>query len=68
MDESIPEEAEIEWDVKRLHYNRSRPLLGMWSEHLSQCLVEAREAEMETETADSSNWHKVVDLVQTAFW
>ena len=46
--------------MKQLCYNRFGVLLGMWVEHLRRWLEEARE----TETLDTSNWKKVVDLVQ----
>ena len=31
-------------------------------------MVESREAEMETETPDASNWRNVMELFQTDLW
>ena len=50
VENSIPEEVDIEWDVKRIRSNRSGGPLGIWSEHLRQWLAEARDADTETDT------------------
>ena len=45
VDDSFPEEDEIEWSVKRLRNNRYRGPSGMRAEHLKQWLAVARKAE-----------------------
>ena len=40
----------------------------MQAKHLRRWMVESREAEMETETPDASNWRNVMELVQTELW
>ena len=50
IDESVPDEEDIEWSVKQLQSNGFRGTLEMWEENLRRCLEEAREAEEATKT------------------
>ena len=52
VDDSVPEEGEIEWAVKRLRNNRSRGPWGMQAEHIKGWLTEARRAEKEENAAE----------------
>ena len=63
MENLVLEVAGIEWGVKRLHSNRYGGQSGIQAEHLRLWFV----GDIYTSTTDSTNWLKVVDLVQTAF-
>ena len=63
VDDSIPEDKEIAWAVRRLRLNRSDSQLGMRAEHLRQWLYEA----MRYSTPDTTNCQKVVAIVHAAF-
>ena len=51
VEDSVPEEGEIKWAVKRLSNNRSGGALGMRAEHLKRWLAVERKAEKDRETA-----------------
>ena len=51
VEDSVPEEGEIKWAVKRLHNNRSGGPSGMRTENLKRWLAEARKAEKDRKTA-----------------
>ena len=51
VDDSVPEEGGIEWEVKHLRNNRSRGPSRMWAEHLKGWLAAAQRGE-KGETAD----------------
>ena len=50
VDESIPDEEDIEWSVKKLQSNRSRVPLGTRIEYIRRWLEEVKKAETETAT------------------
>ena len=76
--DSVPEEGEIEWAVKRLRNNRSRGPSRIRAEHIKGWLAAARRSG-KGETTDTEkggqedpregadNWTRFVDLIQTAF-
>ena len=64
VEDSIPEEAEVAESVKRLWLNHSGVPLVMRAENLRKWLREA----MREKEPDSTNWDKVVTLVQVEFW
>ena len=47
VDDSVPTEYKIEWEVKRLHNQRSRGPSGMRAEHLKGLLAAANRKERE---------------------
>ena len=51
VDDSVPEEDEVEWAVKRLRNNRCWGASGMGAEDLKRWLDTARKAEKDKETA-----------------
>ena len=55
VDDSVPEEGEMQWDVKRLHNNRSRGLSRMRAEHIKRWLTAERKAEKKESTAEGEN-------------
>ena len=61
--DSIPEEEDIVWEMRRLRLNRSGGLSGMRTEHLRQCLHKA----MWDDAPGATNWQRVVAIVQVAF-
>ena len=63
VDNSIPEDKETTWAVRRLLKNRLSGPPGMRSEHLHQWLIAATW----DDNPDSTNWLKVVSIVQAAF-
>ena len=80
VEDSVPEEGEIEWAVKRLRSNRSGGPLRIRAEHIKGWLTaswrveKGKTAEAEGEkraTEDpkegADNWARFMDLVQTAF-
>ena len=79
MEDGVPEEAEVEWAVKRLQKNRARGTSRMREEDLKGWLAAARRGEKKGETAEkeggdrqgtregAENWGRVVELVQTDF-
>ena len=64
MGDSVPDDEDIKWDLKWPQYNRSEETSGMQEENLRRCLVETGKAE--TETLNTSNWRKLVELIQMA--
>ena len=60
VEEIILEEEKIAWVVRRICLNHLVGLLGVIGEHLCQWLI----AETWDDTPDSTNWHKVVAIVQ----
>ena len=80
MEDSVPEEEEIEWVVKGLQNNRAGGPSRMQAEDLKGWLAAARRGEKEREDATkdggesrkddkagADKWAWVVDIVQTAF-
>ena len=63
VDDSIPEDEYITWEVSRLCLNCSGGPSEMRVEHLCQWLV----ASTRDDSPDATNWHKVVAIVQAAF-
>ena len=63
VDDSILEDEEIAWAVRRLRLNRSGDQSGMRAEHLRQWLYKA----MRDDTPDTTNCQKVVAIVHAAF-
>ena len=63
VDDSIPVDKDITWEVRRLHLNRSDRPSVIRAEHLRQWLIAATW----DDTPDSTNWQKVVSIVQAAF-
>ena len=63
VDNAIPEDGDIAWAVRRVFLKRSGGSSGMRSEHLRQWLIVA----MWGKLPDSTNWKKVVAIVQAAF-
>ena len=75
----MPEEAEVEWAVKRLRNNRAVGASRMRAENLEGWLAAARRGEKKGETTEKEggdnqdtregeeNWGRVVELVQTDF-
>ena len=61
--DEIPEDEDIDWEVRRLHLNRSGGLSGMRAEHLCQWLIAATW----DDSPDATDWLKVVAIVQAAF-
>ena len=51
VDDLVPTEDKIEWEVKRLRNNRSRGTLGMRAEHHKRWLATAQKVEKDRETA-----------------
>ena len=52
VDDSVPEEVEIEWQVKRLRNNRSGGASRMRAEHVKWWLAAARKSEKDRDTAE----------------
>ena len=52
VDDSVPEEGEIEWAVKRLRNNHSGGPSRMRTEHIKGWLTEAQRAEKEENAAE----------------
>ena len=52
VDDSVPEEVDIEWAVKRLHNNRSGGPSRIRAEHIKGWLAAARRAEKEENAAE----------------
>ena len=63
VDDSIPEDKDISWAVRRLRLNRSGGPSGMRAEHPHQWLIDATRYD----TPDATNWKKVFDIMQAAF-
>ena len=63
VDDSIPENEEIAWAVRRLCLNRSVIPSGTQVEHLRQWLIAA----MWDDSPDATNWMEVVVIVQAEF-
>ena len=63
VDDSIPEYEEIAWAVRRLRLNSSGGPSVIRVEHLRHWLHEATR----DNTPDSTNWKKVVSIVQAEF-
>ena len=63
VDDTIPEDEEVTWAVRRLHLNCSGGLLGIREEHLCQWLHEATQ----DNTHDATNRKKDFSIVQGAF-
>ena len=63
VEDSIPREADIVEEVKRLCLDRSGEPSGMRAENLCKWIQEA----MREEDPDVSNWEKVVEILQAAF-
>ena len=63
VDDSITEDKETAWEVRRIRLNHSGGLLGMKAEHLRQWLVYYTQ----DNSRDATNWQKVVAIVQEAF-
>ena len=61
MDSSNPDDKEIAWAVRWIFWNRSGSPSGIRAEHLRQWLI----AESRYNTPDTTNWLKVVTIVQT---
>ena len=59
VDDSIPEDEEIDWSVRRLCLNCSGGSSGMRSEHLRQWLIDA----MQDDSTDATNWLEVVSIM-----
>ena len=59
VDDSIPDDEEITWAVRRLLLNRSGRPSGMRAEHLRQWLIAATL----DNSPDATNWLKVVTIV-----
>ena len=53
VDNSVPDEADIKWDMEWIYYNRSGPPSGIREKQLMQWLEESREEETETDTPDA---------------
>ena len=56
INNSIPDEEEIEWEVRCLQYNRPRGPSGMISNHLRKWLREANKEEGEAEMVIEAGW------------
>ena len=54
VDDSVPTEEEMEWEVTRLLDHRSRGPSGMSSKHLKGWLAEAQKKEREEAAADQN--------------
>ena len=63
VEDSISEEKDIAWAVRRLCLKRLVSLSYMRAEHLLQWLISATW----DNTPDATNWKKVVDIVKKAF-
>ena len=63
MDDSIPEDEEITWELRRLILTCLGVPSGMRAEHLCQWLI----AETRDDSPDTTNWLNVVAIVQAAF-
>ena len=63
VDDGIPEDEEIAWAVHRLCLNCLCGPSGMQAEHLRQWLIDATR----DDPPDTTNWLKVVAIVQAAF-
>ena len=63
VDDDIPEDEDIAWAVCRLCLNRSVGPSGMQSEHLRQWQI----AVTMDNLPDTTNWLKVVAIVQAVF-
>ena len=74
----IPDEEEIEWEIRRLRYNCSVALSGMRAEYLRKWFKESQKADVAaatdteagTDIGDETemdtnmyNWRKLVDLI-----
>ena len=62
-DDSILENEEISWVVRRILLNRSGDPSGTPAEHIHQWLI----AVMQYDLPDATNWMKIDDIVQKAF-
>ena len=63
MDDSIPQDEEIAWAVRRLQLSRSGGPSVIRVEHLRQWIIVATRDDL----PDAKNWLKVVAIVQAAF-
>ena len=61
VEDSITEEEDIAWVVHKLRLNHSGSPLGMRAEHLRQWRI----GTTWDDTRDSTNWQKVVSILQT---
>ena len=59
VDDSIPEDEDITWAVRRLLLNRLGGPSGIQAEHLHQWLIAA----MRDDSPDATNWLKVVAMM-----
>ena len=62
VDEYVPEEEEVAWEVRHLDRNRAGKLPGMRAEHLRSWLWAA----MKEDLPNPSHWEKGVSLIQAA--
>ena len=58
VEDSVPTEDDIEWEVKRLLNHYSGGASGMWAEHLKGWLVAVRKKEKEAAAAKQENQYK----------
>ena len=63
LNDSIPENKEITWAVRRLHLNHPGSSPGMRAEYLRQWFIDATQDNI----PDSTNWQKVFAIVQAEF-
>ena len=55
VDDLVPTEDKVGWEVKRLQNHRSGGPFGMWAEHLNGWLATAKKKEKEEATAKQEN-------------
>ena len=60
VENSIPEEEEVDWDVLFLRRNRAGGLNGMIIEHLQPCL----QSDTREELSEPYQWGEVVGMIQ----
>ena len=60
VDNSIPKDEEVDWEVVFLQQNRDRGPYGMRSEHIQSCL----QSETREEFSDPAQWGEVVGMIQ----